>query len=146
MWVDKENWLALKIESYNELGNLERTMNVLKLGEFDGMVVADVTVADAMAELEGLDISFPVIAKPDRGERDEADSPCHRPGSRLSGSASPTAGSRGASRDCSRAGAERGPLGGAVRRARDRLDVATSLPQGSPVALCGYPMLTFPPA
>ena len=58
MWVDKDSWLVLKIESYNELGNLERTMEVLTLGEFDGLVVADVTVAVDVLEGNSTTITF----------------------------------------------------------------------------------------
>jgi len=67
MWVDKESWLALKIESYNELGNLERTMNVLKLGEFDGMVVANVTVAVDILEGNSTTITFLDRRRPEEG-------------------------------------------------------------------------------
>lgn len=42
LWVDKENFVMLKMEAYNDLGNLERTLNVLKLGEFEGHLVAEV--------------------------------------------------------------------------------------------------------
>lgn len=32
----------LKMEAYNDLGNLEQTLKVLKLGEFEGHLVAEV--------------------------------------------------------------------------------------------------------
>lgn len=58
MWVAKENWLTLKIESYNESGTLERTMEVLSLGEFGGMVVVDVSVAKDILEGNSTTITF----------------------------------------------------------------------------------------
>lgn len=41
LWVSKDFWTSLKGESYNEDGKLEITMEVVKLGEFEGNVVAD---------------------------------------------------------------------------------------------------------
>jgi len=41
MWVEKENFIMLKSEDYNNDGKLERTTVILKLGEFEGNVVAD---------------------------------------------------------------------------------------------------------
>jgi len=42
LWVDKESFVMLKMETYNDLGNLERTLTVLELGEFEGHLVAEV--------------------------------------------------------------------------------------------------------
>ena len=42
LWVDKESFVMLKMETYNDLGNLERTLAVLELGEFEGHLVAKV--------------------------------------------------------------------------------------------------------
>jgi hypothetical protein len=58
MWVDKANWLSLKAEEYNEAGNLERTMEVLKLGEFEGNIVADVMIAKDVLNNNSTTISF----------------------------------------------------------------------------------------
>ena len=41
LWVSKDFWTSLKGESYNEDGKLEITMEVVKLGEFEGNVMAD---------------------------------------------------------------------------------------------------------
>lgn len=41
MWIDKEGFLMLLTESYNAEGNLERMMEVTKLGEFEGKVTVD---------------------------------------------------------------------------------------------------------
>ncbi|MFQ6090522.1 MAG: outer membrane lipoprotein-sorting protein, partial [Candidatus Bipolaricaulia bacterium] len=57
-WVDKANWLTLKSESYNDAGNLEQTMEVLKLGEFEGNVVADEMLAKNVIEGSSTTISF----------------------------------------------------------------------------------------
>lgn len=36
VWIDTEFLIMLKVESYNDLGNLDTTMDVLALGEFEG--------------------------------------------------------------------------------------------------------------
>jgi outer membrane lipoprotein-sorting protein len=41
LWVSKDFWTSLKGESYNEDGKLEITMEVVKLGKFEGNVVPD---------------------------------------------------------------------------------------------------------
>jgi len=38
VWVDKEAFLMLKAESYNDLGNLSSTIEVVSLTEFEGML------------------------------------------------------------------------------------------------------------
>lgn len=58
MWVSKENWLMLKAEDYNDAGNLERTMEVLKLGEFEENVVADQMVSKNVLDNSSTTISF----------------------------------------------------------------------------------------
>ena len=67
MWVDKEHWLPLKVESYDELGTLDRTMEVLELGEFDGMVVVRVTVAEDVLEGDSTTITFLDRSCPEEG-------------------------------------------------------------------------------
>jgi len=75
LWVDKENWLALKGEDYNEAGNLERTMEVLKLGEFEGNVVPDVMLAKNVIEGNSTTISFIDRHRPDKPIPDEVFDP-----------------------------------------------------------------------
>jgi len=58
MWMSKENWLMLKAEDYNDAGNLERTMEVLRLGEFEGNVVADQMVSKNVLDNSSTTISF----------------------------------------------------------------------------------------
>jgi len=45
VWIDKEFLIMLKMESYNDLGNLDTTMSVLVLGEFEGKLTADELLA-----------------------------------------------------------------------------------------------------
>ena len=45
IWVDTEFLIMLKMESYNDLGNLDTTMSVLVLGEFEGKLTADELLA-----------------------------------------------------------------------------------------------------
>ncbi len=58
MWVDKKDWLALKVEDYNEAGNPERTMEVLQLGEFEGNTVADAMISRDILNNNATTISF----------------------------------------------------------------------------------------
>jgi hypothetical protein len=57
-WVGKDNWISLKVEEYNEAGNLERTMEVLKLGEFEGNTVADAMISKDILNSNSTTISF----------------------------------------------------------------------------------------
>jgi hypothetical protein len=75
LWVDKENWLTLKGEDYNDAGNLERTMEVLKLGEFEGNVVADEMLAKNVIEGGSTIISFIDRHRPESPIPDEAFAP-----------------------------------------------------------------------
>jgi len=53
LWVDKEQFVMLKMEAYNDLGNLEQTLDVLALAEFEGHVIAEQMVArDVLEESE----------------------------------------------------------------------------------------------
>lgn len=45
VWIDTEFLIMLKVESYNDLGNLSTTMEVLALGEFEGKLTADEMLA-----------------------------------------------------------------------------------------------------
>ena len=46
MWVDKEAFVVLKMEGYNEVGEKTLTMDVAELNEFEGLVTADVMIVD----------------------------------------------------------------------------------------------------
>jgi len=53
LWVDKEGFVMLKMEAYNDLGNLEQTLDVLALAEFEGHLIAAQMVArDVLEESE----------------------------------------------------------------------------------------------
>lgn len=58
VWVGKGNWISLKAEEYNDQGNLERRMEVLQLGEFEGNVAADVMIATDLLNNNSTTISF----------------------------------------------------------------------------------------
>ncbi|MGQ9477339.1 MAG: outer membrane lipoprotein-sorting protein [Candidatus Bipolaricaulia bacterium] len=58
MWVDKASWISLKAEEYNEAGKLERMMEVLKLGEFEGNTVADIMISRDVLNNNSTTISF----------------------------------------------------------------------------------------
>ena len=45
LWIDTEFLIMLKMESYNDLGNLNTTMDILALGEFEGKL----TTAEMLA-------------------------------------------------------------------------------------------------
>ncbi len=50
LWIDTEFLIMLRLESYNDLGNLNSTMEVHELGEFEGKLTADVMVATSHAD------------------------------------------------------------------------------------------------
>jgi hypothetical protein len=53
LWVDKESFVMLRMEAYNDLGNLEQTLDVIELGEFEGHLVVDGMLArDVLEESE----------------------------------------------------------------------------------------------
>lgn len=45
VWIDTEFLIMLKVESYNDLGNLDTTMDVLALGEFEGKLTTSEMLA-----------------------------------------------------------------------------------------------------
>jgi len=58
MWIDSEYFILLKLEGYNELGNLNATMEVRSLGEFEGRLVADQTIVKDVGEESERTITF----------------------------------------------------------------------------------------
>jgi len=50
LWIDTEFLIMLKLESYNDLGNLDSTLEVQELGEFEGKLTADVMVATSHSD------------------------------------------------------------------------------------------------
>ncbi|HCP32121.1 TPA: hypothetical protein DIT45_02595 [Candidatus Acetothermia bacterium] len=71
MWVDENTWLMLKNEDYNETGNLEKTMEVLKLGEFEGNATADQIIAKDVLEGSSTTITFWERRRPDEEISDD---------------------------------------------------------------------------
>jgi len=45
LWIDTEFLIMLKMEAYNDLGNLSSTMDIVELGEFESKLTADVMLA-----------------------------------------------------------------------------------------------------
>lgn len=58
LWVDKENFVMLRMEAYNDLGNLEQTLDVIELGEFEGHLVVDGMLARDVLEESETTITF----------------------------------------------------------------------------------------
>jgi len=58
LWVDKESFVMLKMEAYNDLGNLEQALDVIELGEFEGHLVVDGMLARDVLEESETTITF----------------------------------------------------------------------------------------
>ncbi len=75
LWVDVEAFLMLKMEAYNDLGNLGSTMEVLRLGEFEGRLTADKLLATDVSEGDSTTIAFVDRHRPESEIPDEVFSP-----------------------------------------------------------------------
>ncbi len=75
LWVDKENFVMLKMEAYNDLGSLEQTLNVIELGEFEGHLVVDGMHARDVLEESETTITFLERRRPDGEIPDEVFDP-----------------------------------------------------------------------
>jgi len=64
-WVDKESFLMLKSEDYNESGKLERTMDVLSLTTFDGQLLAGKMLATNALDNSSTTITFVKRQRPE---------------------------------------------------------------------------------
>lgn len=58
IWVDKESFLIVRSRGYNEAGILERTLEVLELGEFEERVVVDQMIATDVLDGNSTTITF----------------------------------------------------------------------------------------
>ncbi|MGB2983854.1 MAG: outer membrane lipoprotein-sorting protein [Candidatus Bipolaricaulia bacterium] len=58
IWIDTEFLIMLKMEGYNDLGNLESTMEVLALGEFEGKLTPDEMLATNVSDDSSTTITF----------------------------------------------------------------------------------------
>jgi outer membrane lipoprotein-sorting protein len=65
LWIDKEFLIMLKLESYNDLGNLDTTMDIRVLGEFEGKLTADEMVATNHSDDSTTTIRFLERRRPD---------------------------------------------------------------------------------
>ncbi len=65
VWVDEEFFIMLKMESYNDLGNLDTTLDVLALGEFEGKLTADAMLATNHSDDSTTTITFLDRRRPD---------------------------------------------------------------------------------
>jgi len=71
LWIDAEFLIMLKVESYNDLGNLDNTMEVLSLSDFEGRLTADGMVATDVSNESSTTITFLDRHRPDAEIPDE---------------------------------------------------------------------------
>ena len=71
LWIDTEFFIMLKVESYNDLGNLDNTMEVLSLAEFEGRLTADGMLATDVSNESSTTITFLDRHRPDTEIPDE---------------------------------------------------------------------------
>ncbi len=71
LWIDTEFYIMLKMEAYNDLGNLESTMEVLSLVEFEGRLTADGMLATDVSNESSTTITFLDRHRPDAEIPDE---------------------------------------------------------------------------
>jgi hypothetical protein len=71
LWIDAEFFIMLKVESYNDLGNLDNTMEVLSLTEFEGRLTADGMLATDVSNESSTTITFVDRRRPDAEIPDE---------------------------------------------------------------------------
>ena len=64
-WVDKESFLMMKTEDYNESGKMERTMEVLSLTTFDGQLLASKMIAKNVVNDSSTSITFVKRVRPE---------------------------------------------------------------------------------
>lgn len=74
-WVDKESFLMLKSEDYNDSGKLERTMDVLSLTTFDGQLLAGKMLATNALDNSSTTITFVKRQRPESGIPDSVFDP-----------------------------------------------------------------------
>jgi len=71
LWIDTEFFIMLKVESYNDLGNLDNTMEVLGLVEFEGRLTANGMLATDVSNESSTTITFLDRHRPDAEIPDE---------------------------------------------------------------------------
>jgi len=65
VWIDTEFLIMLRMESYNDLGNLDSTMEVLELAEFEENLTADVMLATDVSDGSSTTITISDRRRPD---------------------------------------------------------------------------------
>ena len=65
LWIDTEFLVMLKMESYNDLGNLSSTMDILELVEFEGKLTASVMLASDVSAGSSTTITIGDQRRPD---------------------------------------------------------------------------------
>ena len=75
VWIDTEFFIMLKMEGYNDLGNLESTMEVLSLVEFEEKLTTDVMLATNTLDGSSTMITFVDRYRPDIEISDDVFSP-----------------------------------------------------------------------
>jgi len=80
MWVDTEYFILLKLEGYNELGNLDSTMEVTSLAEFEDRLTADVIVSQDLGAGITTTITFLGRWRPEEEIPDDVFDPDNLPG------------------------------------------------------------------
>lgn len=71
LWIDKEFLIMLKLESYNDLGNLSSTMETQELVEFEGKLTASVMLATDVSASSSTTITISGRRRPDAEIADE---------------------------------------------------------------------------
>ncbi|MBU0595679.1 outer membrane lipoprotein-sorting protein, partial [Candidatus Bipolaricaulota bacterium] len=75
LWIDKEFLIMLKMESYNDLGNLSSTMEVQELAEFEGKLTASVMLATDVSAGSSTTVTISGRRRPDAEIADAVFSP-----------------------------------------------------------------------
>ena len=75
LWVDKESYIMLKAESYNDLGNLSTTMEVTALTEFEGRLTAAEMLSEDVLNENSTMITIIEQHRPDTEIADEVFAP-----------------------------------------------------------------------
>ncbi len=71
LWIDTEFFIMLKMEGYNDLGNLDSTMEVTALVEFEGRLTAEVMLSTDVSNENSTTITFLDRHRPDTEIPDE---------------------------------------------------------------------------
>lgn len=77
--IDTEFFIMLKMESYNDLGNLDSTMEVTALVEFEGRLTANRMLATDVSNASSTTVTFLDRHRPDAEIPDEVFDPANLP-------------------------------------------------------------------